>query len=434
MSTSSSPAKIAAELTFKHLAKVYVMLKRPTVIAVAGSVGKTSTKLMLKHLISSEKHVSCMDDSYNNGLGLYLSVFEKKVPANLNSPLAWSKLLLSAVTKFLLSGPDILILEYGIDHPGDMDELIKFIRPDVSILTAATPEHMEYMKTIDAVGEEETKVIRGAKQFAVVNQHDVDRKYLLDIDKMMYLYGEESDHVESYYYVTRWLKTGAEINLSLDGQAYDGISVQFVSEALIRQLVGAALLAKKVGISDEALIKSLATATPAASRMRLFAGLKNSVLIDDTTNFSPVAGISAIRALARIPANRHIAVLGNMHELGDYAEEGYRQVSNEFKDLDAIVLVGQMSIDMFTPLAVNCGFSLNSNLFHYGNAVEAGLFLASFLAENDAVLVKGPFGGFYLEETVKRLLQDPADAQYLTRQSDFWIEKKRQHFGANFDK
>lgn len=420
----------AASSFFRTLAKAFINLKRPLVVCVAGSVGKTSTKLALKHLLSSEKKISAMDDSYNNGLGLYLSVFEQKVPKNSRSLLAWAGLSLKALSKFFVKSPEIIILEYGIDSPGDMDNMIKFITPDVSILTAVTPEHMEFLKDIDTVGQEETKILRHAKKFAVANAHDIDYKYL---DGIKFI-GYGDDFSDARYKIVKWARDGTVVDFSIEDWQMSKVHVNYISEALIRQLSGAALVSKRLGISKQSVERSLSSLEPAASRMHIFKGINDSVIIDDSTNFSPDAGVEALKSLKRLEAKKHIAILGNMHELGEFANEGYEQVASEFNGVDALVLVGELSRQYFTPLAEKFGFKINSNLFLFDDSIDAGIFTRDKLGlEEAAILVKGPFGGFYLEEAVKLLLKNPKDGDKLTRQSEFWLDKKRQHFGEKFN-
>lgn len=429
-SSGSLPQRIISS-AFYHLARGYVHTKHPLVIAVGGSVGKTSTKLALAELLATEKKVSYMDDSYNNGLGLYLSVFNQKVPTNALSPLGWAKVFTRSLAQFTKAGPDILILEYGIDHPGDMDDMVSFIRPDIGFLTAVTPEHMEYMKTIELVGEEEVKILSSARQFGIVNSVDVENRFLNGLTIPLYHYGEQGS--DASYNVSSWTNKGALVDFQLEEVRLKDTLVHFISEPLIRQLTGAALLAKKLGVSPESIRRGLETVQPAASRMRLFEGKQESVIIDDTTNFSPNAGIEALKSLKRLEANRHIAILGNMHELGDYADRGFHEVANEFEGLDMIILVGDISVEHFLPLATVQGFVKDKTIFVRPDAPSAGIFLRDQLQRNDAVLVKGPFGGYYLEEAVKKLLKNPTDSQYLTRQSDFWQRKKRQQFGDLLD-
>lgn len=430
MAESQSTAYRRVSSLFRKLARLYVARKKPVVIAVAGSVGKTSTKLMLAHLLGSRK-VSYMDDSYNNGLGLYLSVFRLKIPTNLTSPFAWALRLARALVEFIIPGPEILIVEYGIDHPGDMDEMVEFIRPTISILTAVTPEHMEYMRTLDGVAEEETKVLKAAEKYAVYNSDDIAPQYIPTDTSTLYAYGSHPD-LTACYHIESWQKDGAVVTFQLDTITISGVKVQLIAEPLIRQLTGAALIAHLQGVPKETLRTQLETATPAASRMHPLAGLHGSTIIDDTTNFSPDAGTEALKALKRLPATRRIAILGNMHELGDYADKGYSDVAKEFEGIDILALVGDLSPEKFGPLAHAAGFVEGETLFYYETSVDAGIDFRDKLTEGDIVLVKGPFGGFYLEEAVKKLLNDPRDARYLTRQSKFWQTRKQEIFGDKY--
>lgn len=427
----SLPLRIMTSVA-KVLAKAYLKFKSPTLIAVGGSVGKTSTKLALAKVLSSEKRVSCMDDSYNFGLGLYLSVFERKIPTSLYSPVSWVRIIIGILVKFFQKSPEYIILEYGIDSPGDMDGFIQFAQPDISFLTAVTSEHMEFLKDIETVGKEEVKLLHGAKQFGIVNRDDVAEKFLTDVTQTLHTFGS-SDAYDASYEVKKWTHKGAVVDFNLSGHRLADITVQYISEALIRQLCGVAYMAKLLGVSDESIVRSLAETTPALSRMRCHDGVNGSTIIDDTANFSPEAGIQALRSLKRLPAKRHIAVLGNMHELGEYETKGFGDVAKELDSLSMLVFVGPLAKQYFVPLAQEHGYTAEKNLFYFETALEAGAFLQDQLTSDDIVLVKGPFGGYYLEETVRLLLKNPEERVNLTRQSDFWVKKKRLHFGDAYD-
>jgi UDP-N-acetylmuramyl pentapeptide synthase len=162
--------------------------------------------------------------------------------------------------------------------------------------------------------------------------------------------------------------------------------------------------------------------------MRLLKGVNDSSLIDDTANFSPAAGVSALKTLKIFKAKRRIVVFGNMHELGDYEAKGFSDVGMEFKDIDQFIFVGPLARKYFTPIALKAGYELGKNLFEFDDAVTAGKAVRQMLQADDAVLIKGPFGGFYLEECTKQLLNNPKDLTKLTRQSNFWLRKKRELF------
>lgn len=428
MASSSGVQSVMAAVV-RLQAKSYLAIKRPTLIVVAGSVGKTSTKLYLSRLLAAHTSVRCMDDSYNNGIGLYLSVFNKKIPTRLRSPAAWLGLLGSNFKDFFHKAPNYLILEYGIDGVGDMDEMIRFARPDIAILTAVTPEHMEFLKDIDTVGAEETGILRAVKKFGMVNADSVDKKYFEDITPAPLEFGS-ADSLAASYEIDSYTKSQSVISIKIAHKTIvSKTKVNLISDALVGQLSGAVFLAHKLGVPAQKIQETISTIQPAASRMRVLDGANDSVIIDDTANFSPEAGIVALQSLKKLDAKRRIAVLGNMHELGEYGKKGFKDVSEEFDGIDLLVLVGDISKEEFLPLAKEKGFELDKTVTCFDTAIEAGEHLRPLLKSGDAVVVKGPFGGFYLEETVKLLLKDPSDRKLLTRQSDFWLEKKSKLFG-----
>lgn len=429
---STSRSKQLVEAVFFRLAKLHIAIHRPTKVVVVGSVGKTSTKMALAKLLETEKRVSYMDDSYNDGIGLYLSVFELKVP-NRTTPVRWFGLLLKAIWHMISHHDEILVLEYGISKPGDMDAMLRLARPDVTVLTAVTPEHMEYLKTIDIVGAEETKAVRAAREFAVVNAEDVDEKYLQDIATPLLRYGDDATR-QAYFSIRSFASDGVRVDFSIDGVALEAVHVQIVSEPLIRQATGALLAAKKLGISSDGLRHGIEQVSPVPGRMRLFRGLHGTTILDDTANFSPIAGVVALNTLKKLPAKRRIAILGNMHELGDYIEPGYREVGEAFSGIDVLVLVGELSKTHFGAIARQQGYKESKTLFLFDTSPEAGAYVRDTLLQaGDVVVVKGPFGGFYLEEATKKLLAYPDESKLLTRQSDFWLHKKRTQFGDLLD-
>ena len=427
-----SRSKQLVETVFFHLAKLHIAIHRPTKVVVVGSVGKTSTKMALARMLETEKKVSYMDDSYNDGIGLYLSVFELKVPSR-TTPVRWFGLLLRALWHTISRHDEILVLEYGISKPGDMDAMLRLARPDVTVLTAVTPEHMEYLKTIDIVGEEETKAVRAAKAYAVVNGVDVDEKYLQGTDVPLLRYGDDKDK-DAHFTIRSLSSDGVRVDFAIDEIELDDVHVQIIAEPLIRQTTGALLAAKRLGVSADGLRRAVESITPVPGRMRLFRGLYGTTILDDTANFSPVAGVVALGTLKKLPAKRRIAILGNMHELGDYIEPGYREVGEAFDGIDIFVFVGELAKEHFGAIARSKKYVEGKTMFLFDTAPEAGAYVRDHvLKTGDAVVVKGPFGGFYLEEATKKLLAHPAESKFLTRQSTFWLHKKRTQFGDLLD-
>lgn len=417
------------ERVFYLLAKTYVKIKKPQLIVVAGSVGKTSTKLTLAQLLSVKYKVSYMDESYNSGIGLPLSVFGLKTPSSTKNIFAWFWLVAKAKGKFLKSGPELMVLEYGIDSPGEMDSLLKMAKPDISFLTAVTPEHMEFLKDLDTVAKEETKIVKATKKWSMVNADYVDKKYRKNLSNVE-LYGK--NQVNSYK-ISRIDRKGALVSFKAGDIEIKNIVLPIISEHLIGHTAGAVGVAVKLGLSASDIGVALKNLEPTPGRARLLEGVNGSSLIDDSVNFSPDAGVAALAVLNQFVAKRKIIVFGNMHELGDYVEEGFAEVSSKLGGFDVFIAVGPLARQYFVPSAKKHGYKSGKTLFVFEDSIQAGKFLRELLQPGDVALVKGPFGGYYLEECVKLALANPdRDARKLVRQKEYWPNKKRALFGDDF--
>ena len=127
--------------------------ERPRVIAIAGSVGKSSTKTAIGIALGADDptlRVLVSPKNFNNELGVPLTVFRCDMPGR--SIVSWIRLIVRAtLTAVGLKriGAQILVLEFGTDRPGDIAHLCSIAPPDVAVLTAISPEHTEYFKTVE---------------------------------------------------------------------------------------------------------------------------------------------------------------------------------------------------------------------------------------------------------------------------------------------
>ena len=416
------------EAFFYKLAKMYIRFKKPLLIVVAGSVGKTSTKLTLGQLIASEKTVSYMDESYNSGLGLPLSVFGLKTPRHTSNPFAWMSRIFRAVFSFFRRTPGIMILEYGIDSPGEIDSFIDMAAPDIALLTAVMPEHMELLVDMDTVAQEEMKIVHAAKDRAMIGIDYVDDIYLPKLNNLDF-YGESAENSFEIHSID---PQGALVTFRSGPVQIEKVRIPIIAKPLISHTAGAVGVALSVGISPEGVRSALESLEPTPGRNRVLAGVRGSTIIDDTVNFSPEAGIVALESLRAFSAKRRIVVFGNMHELGDYEQQGFDDVLAHLGGFDMLVTVGPIARKYLVPGGKKLGYIPGDTLFDYDDSIAAGRAIRDMLGSQDAVLVKGPFGGYYLEECVKILLDNPErDARKLVRQSDYWPVKKQEIFGPD---
>ena len=157
-------------------------------------------------------------------------------------------------------------------------------------------------------------------------------------------------------------------------------------------------------------------------RMRLLAGMNDSFIIDDTHNSSPFACESALQTLGEVKANRKIAVLGDMLELGKYTIDAHKNIGKIAKEnADVLIVVGPRA-QSIKEGAILAGMT-TENIFEFTNSILAGEFLETFVKRGDLVLVKGS-QGMRMERIVVTLMAHKEDKEkLLVRQDKEWQKR-----------
>lgn len=391
------------------------------VVAVVGSVGKTSTKLAIAHTVGAKKRVQFQEGNYNDRLTVPLVVFGHDLP-NLLNVVAWAKIL-GANERTIRRGInfDVAVLELGTDGPGQIADFA-YVAPDIAIVTAITPEHMEFFKTLDAVAAEELTVTEFSKR-VLVNIDDTPSEYLVGKHVTTYGLADTAD-----YRVMSWKNHGLDgviFKVKIAGKAEELVS-PMVGLQGVKISTGAATVASLLGMKPAAISKGFAKLPPTAGRMQLLAGTNGSTLIDDTYNASPAAVEAGLDVLADTKAKQRIAILGSMNELGDYSKEAHKHVGRYCwpKNVDLVVTIGKEAEKYLAPEAAKNGCTVASFMSPY----QAGRYVRDQLKPGAVVLGEGSQNGVFAEEALKQLLQDIADSSKLVRQSSSWLNVKRRQF------
>jgi UDP-N-acetylmuramoyl-tripeptide--D-alanyl-D-alanine ligase len=394
------------------------------VVAVVGSIGKTSTKAAIAKALTASKRVMWQEGNYNDRVTVPLIFFNQHEPNILNI-FSWLRIFFQNNRTIRQPYPyDIVVAEIGPDGPNQM-KYFDYIRPDILVLTAITPEHMEYFGTLDAVAAEELTLFDSAKQ-VLVNIDDTPAEYLEGRDYLSY--GLSST---ATYYASK-LKAGG-----LDGQSakfYLGkdheidATISMLGDQGAKVATAAAATASVLGLKTADIKKGLQDITAFAGRMQILPGLNDSKLIDDTYNATPIAVNAALDVLYKAKASQRIAILGSMNELGDYSESAHREVGEHCdpKKLDLVVTIGRDANTWLAPLAEARGCKVKTFLSPY----DAGKFVKNEIKQGAVVLAKGSQNGVFAEEALKVLLENPDDASKFVRQSEYWMNIKRKQFKA----
>lgn len=393
-----------------------------TVVAVSGSVGKTSTKLAVAELLGQTLRVQHQAGNYNDRLTVPLVFFGHQQPALLNV-FAWSRLIGDVIAQTQQPYPyDVVVVELGTDGPRQMREFA-YIKPDITVITAITPEHMEYFGTLDAVAAEELEVFSFSKR-VLVNADDIAGKYLLG--KTFDVYSMTTNVAENYYAkVTRPTLQGQTITVDIPSGKLSA-HIAFVGYHGAKYALAATAVADMLGLSHEDIAGGLVRLTPFPGRMQVLNGVKDSILIDDAYNATPIAAKAALDVLYAEKAPQRIAILGSMNELGDYAREAHVEVGDycDAHKLAMVVTVGNDAKRWLAPAAKAKGCTVHSYMSPY----DAGNFVRQHLKTGAVVLGKGSQNGVFVEEALKQLLAHPADTKKLVRQSPSWLRTKAKQF------
>lgn len=422
-----SPRSAGKDLLCRLLEAQVVRLRRKhhfKVVAVVGSIGKTSTKLAIAHVLMQSKNVVYQEGNYNDRLTVPLVVFGQTLPGLMNIP-AWLKILISNEQKIHRKfACDVAVLELGTDGPGQLKDFA-YLQPDLAVVTALTPEHMEFFKTLDAVAAEELTVTDFSKK-VLANIDDSPAKYLSAKNIMTYGTARKADFRLSA--VKPDGLNGVHFKLKLGKKVEDFESPMF-GQAGAKISAAAAATAYELGVKVPQIATAVHDLPPVAGRMQILAGQKGSVIIDDSYNASPAPIMAGLDVLASTKAPQRIAILGSMNELGDYAPEAHEIVGNYCQPENAglVVTIGQDAEKYLLPKAKANGCRVKA----FADPYQAGAFVLNELVKGAAVLVEGSQNRVFAEESIKQLLANPDDARKLVRQSPAWLKIKAKQFPQN---
>ncbi|HSX37128.1 MAG TPA: Mur ligase family protein [Patescibacteria group bacterium] len=419
-----SPKKLGKAFVCRLLERQVKQLRKKNdfkIIAVAGSVGKTSTKLAIAKTLEKSRKVMYQDGNYNDRLTVPLVLFGQEEP-NLLNPFAWLKIWRQNAKKLMQAYPyEIAVLELGVDGPGQMTDFA-YLKPELAVVTAVAPEHMEYFGTLDAVAKEELEVVNYSKQ-VILNVDDITEQYLPTTPYISYGlnggdYSVRDRHEDG-------LKA-QDITFTLPGDGSLQVRSAFLGDQGAKIALASVACGQIFGLSPEEIKTGLEQVGHFPGRMQILSGVNGSTLMDDTYNASPTAMKAALDVLYTVDAPQRIAILGSMNEMGEGSEQMHKEVGAycDPAKLGLVVTIGKQANDWLDPAAEQKGCTVKSFL----NPYEAGEFVKTQLKDSAVVLAKGSQNGVFAEEALKQLLANPEDASKLVRQSPYWLRIKEKQF------
>ncbi|MCS7302799.1 MAG: UDP-N-acetylmuramoyl-tripeptide--D-alanyl-D-alanine ligase [Candidatus Kapabacteria bacterium] len=350
-----------------HLARFHRRRFRIPIVAVAGSVGKTTTKDIAAHLLSSHFTVHKTPGNWNNAIGVPLTLLG------------------------IEEHHTIAVVELGTNHPGEIAHLCSIAEPTHGVITAIAEEHLEFLGSLDGVEEEETALFRWLTSVggtACVNVDDERLRRYASVLPSVITFG--TDHSAMLQAMIRFDRETLYPLLELQWQGQQVTAcVHQPGGAAARCALAAAAVALSVGLSAEAIAHGLATYRPAAphgyARMVVQKAAGGITILNDTYNANPASMRSAIETLAVYPARRRIAVLGDMRELGAAEHAAHCAIIQYAAErVDALIVIGAAMERAVETLKETIRIPVDIARGHS----DAARIIRSWTATGDAVLIK----------------------------------------------
>lgn len=411
-------------------AKLVLKKYRPRIVAITGSVGKTSTRDAIYHVVKESFNTRKSEKNFNNEFGLPLSVLG--LPTGWNKISVWIKNIIKGFSLLIgtRSYPELLILEVGADHPGDIAKITSWLPIDVAVVTAVgdIPVHVEFYASPEEVAKEKLSLLSGLKKggVAVLNTDDsrIAPPSHLPRDARIITYGLDSSRDISGKNVTIQyndaMPTGISYDITLSGNTHHVTLAHTIAVHSIYTTLAAMGAAHALDIDTDTALGRLPHIAPTPGRLRVIKGIQGSILIDDTYNAPPAAMESGLETLGSLASQgTKIAVLGDMLELGDYTQEAHEKAgTHAAKACDTLIVLGEHA-QTVAQSAQKAGLSAE-HIHIVENTEEASRMLSQIIDTDDIVFIKGS-QGMRMERIVKELMAHPEEAAILlVRQEDAW--------------
>lgn len=285
------------------------------VIGITGSVGKTSTKDMISSVISTKYKVCKTKGNLNNHLGVPLTILS-------------------------LKDEEVLVVEMGMNHLGEISVLSKIARPDISVITNVGTAHIGNLGSRENILKAKLEILDGMNNGKLIINNDNDMLhswYLNNRDNVLTVgINNESDYMASnikYGEHTSFNYNGNDITVKVGGEA-------FVYNALMGIAVG-----KLLNIDLEDIKKGIYNLELTKMRLEIVKSQNDFTIINDCYNANYDSMKSSITYLSKMNGNKKIAVLGDMLELGSYSKELHMNVGKVLNEnnIDIVILVGELS-------------------------------------------------------------------------------------------
>lgn len=364
---------------FQALAAAYLKEVSPKIVAVSGSNGKTTTKDFIAGVAATTYKTTKTPNNFNNEIGVPTTILA------------------------MPTDTELLVVEFGMDHPGDLDKLSKMVNPDIAVLTMIGEAHIEFFKTRDRIADGKMEIVNGLADngtFVFNGDEPLLLERVADRPNInTRSFGLQASNDVS---ANNIVMTPASANFTAtDGQNY---TIPMSGEYNVANALAAIAVGSLLDIPTDKIAQGLATATMTANRTQWLTGAFGGQILSDVYNSNPTATHEVLNLFGSVPTKgRRIVVLGDMLELGEAGPELHAGLASSLKadTFSDVYLVGELMANLEDALASEFA----GHLHRYAKTDKATLSadLKKVLTPVDMILLKGSHG-IHLEEVVTELI------------------------------
>lgn len=348
------------------VAKSYLnLLKNIEVIGITGSVGKTLTQNAIVSVLSQKFKTINPDENLDPTF---------RIPQTILKTKPWHQKM---------------VLEYGVEHPGDMDHYLSLVTPKIVVVTAIAPTHIKYFKNVDGVFAEKSKLVKSLPKEgrAVLNADDSNVVKMANLTSArIFWFGQKAKDSVKISHFSQSLK-GSKFRIHKNGD-HATVSWKIVGKHQLLAAYAAATVGLICGLTTKQIARGLSQTKVPTHRLNSIV-TKNVKILDDTYNASPKAAAEAIQTLIDLGKRKlKIAVLGEMKDLGSLSEKFHRELGQKISktNINHLVTIGKVA-EIIGKTAKK--FHFKGKVTNVTNATEAIKMLRNITSHKSIILVKG---------------------------------------------
>ena len=372
--------KTLQELARWHRCMTFVDGKPLTVIALTGTNGKTTTKELIRQVLSVKYNVTATQGNLNNNIGVPLTLLK------------------------IDSATQIAVVEMGASHPGDIKELVDIALPNYGLVTNVGKAHLLGFGSFEGVKKTKGELYDYLRRTADKVFLNVDNPHLCSMAAERNL---QSDPERPYslvipygleYQQAEVLPASPEnpfLRISVEGRE---ISTNLVGSYNADNVMAALCVGKQFGVEFEEAVKAIEAYVPSNNRSQMQKTSRNTLIID-AYNANPSSMEAALNNFAGVQASVRIAMLGDMLELGDDSLDEHMAVVRRALSLrlDGICLVGKEF-----GKALNEMGEAGENIRHFESSDQLASWAEKTGVSGAVILVKGS-RGIRMEKVIEKL-------------------------------